>query len=86
MAGKKNNKINPLIMVLICAVLLYGSLNSLSTLALGLWGEDVVGTLDYYHSRLEETRAANESFPHCFQGLLFLGKWQGIPGPGHVRQ
>lgn len=80
MAGKKNNKINPFIMVLICAVLLYVALNSMSTLALGLWGEDVIGTVDYYHSRLEERGAATNRSRTVFKGYYFFANGREYRG------
>ena len=67
MAKKKRNKINPVILMLICGVLLFAAYNSLSTLALGIWGQTVMGTVDSYGSRLDDIGAgANRSrtFPN----------------------
>ena len=62
MAKKKRNKINPVILMLICGVLLFAAYNSISTLALGIWGQTVMGTVDSYYSRLDDTNAgANRS-------------------------
>ncbi|MGI6526984.1 MAG: hypothetical protein ACOX25_06330 [Caldicoprobacterales bacterium] len=53
MAKKKTNKNIPLpILIIICAVLLFAMYMSLSTLALAIWGESVMGTVDSYHSAL----------------------------------
>lgn len=46
MAKKKSNKIPPVILVLICACLLFAMYISLSTIALGLWGQTVMGTVN----------------------------------------
>lgn len=62
MAKKKSNRINPVILALICGCLLFAMYISLSTLALGLWGQTVMGTVDSYDSRLDDTDAgANRS-------------------------
>ncbi len=62
MVKKKNNNIPPFMLVLICACLLFAMYISLSTIALGLWGDTVMGTVDSYDSRLDNTDAgANRS-------------------------
>lgn len=62
MAKKTNKKINPVILVLICACLLFAMYLSLSTIALGLWGQTVMGTVDSYDARLDDSHAdANRS-------------------------
>ena len=43
--NKKSNKINPIIFVLICGCLLFAMYISLSPIALGLWGQTVMGTV-----------------------------------------
>ncbi len=55
--SNKGNKPPIVILILIYAILLYASYNSLSVLALGLWGESVMGTVDSYDNRLDNTNA-----------------------------
>jgi dolichol kinase len=58
MVKKKNSKNIPLpILILVCAVLLFAMYLSLSTLALAIWGDSVMGTVDSYDSRLDDTDA-----------------------------
>lgn len=62
MARKKSNRIPLPILVLIYACLLYAMYVSLSTIALALWGESVMGTVDSYDSRRDDSTAeANRS-------------------------
>jgi ribosomal protein L40E len=61
-AKKKNNKINPIIYLLICCVLLFVIFNSISVFVLGLFGETTVGVITSYDSRLDDHKAeANRS-------------------------
>jgi hypothetical protein len=71
MAKKKRNKINPVILILICAILLFAAYNSLSTLALGLWGQTVMGTVDSYDSRLDDTNAGENRSRTVSKGYSF---------------
>ena len=71
MAKKKRNKINPLILTLICAVLLFATYNSLSILALGFWGQTVMGTVDSYDSRLDDTNAGENRSRTVSKGYSF---------------
>ena len=72
MAKKKNSNSIPLpILVLICAVLLFATYNSLSTLALGLWGDTVTGTVDSYDSRLDNTNAGENRSRTVSKGYYF---------------
>ena len=66
MAKKKANKNIPIpILILICAVLLHAIYTSVSTLALAIWGDSVMGTVDSYDSRLDNTKAEqNRSRTH----------------------
>jgi len=58
MVKKKNSKNIPLpILILVCAVLLFAMYLSLSTLTLAIWGDSVMGTVDSYDSRLDDTDA-----------------------------
>lgn len=57
MARKKSNKIPLPILLLIYACLLFGIYISLSTMALALWGETVMGAVDSYDSRRDDATA-----------------------------
>lgn len=57
MAKKKSNKINPFILILICACLLYAMYSSLSTLVLGIWGQTTMGVVDSYDNRRDDAKA-----------------------------
>ena len=71
MSKKKRNKINPVILILICAVLLFAAYNSLSTLALGLWGQTVMGTVVSYDSRLDDMSAGENRSRTVSKGYSF---------------
>jgi len=72
MAKKKTQKTPLVIMVLIKACLLYGIYTSISTIALGLWGESVVGTVDTYDSRLDDTDAGVNRSRTISKGYYFI--------------
>ena len=81
MAKKKTNKNIPLpILILIYTVLLFAMYSSLSTLALAIWGESVMGTVDSYHNRLDDSAADVNRSRTISKGYWFVasGKWQGI--------
>ena len=82
MANKKSNKINPVILVLICACLLFAAYTSLSTIALGLWGSTVMGTVDSYDSRLDDTDAGANCSRTISKGYFFTA--DGRQYRGHV--
>ena len=69
--AKKNDKIPIVIRILIYAVLLFAAYNSLSTLALGLWGDTVMGTIDSYDSRLDNTNAGENRSRTVSKGYYF---------------
>ncbi len=71
MAKKKRKKINPVILILICAVLLFAAYNSLSTLALGIWGQTVMGTVDSYDSRRDDNSAEENRSRTVSKGYFF---------------
>lgn len=55
MAKKKaSNKVPLPIRIIVYAALLFAIYNSISTLALGLWGDTVTGTIDSYSSRVDD--------------------------------
>lgn len=73
MAKKKTNKNIPLpILILICTVLLFAMYLSLSTLALAIWGDSVMGTVDSYDSRLDDTDAGQNRSRTISKGYWFL--------------
>ena len=58
----KTGRVNPIILLIIVACLMYALYNSVSILLLGLFGETTVGTLTSYSNRLDDSRApSNES-------------------------
>src|SRR5690554_5977531 len=73
MAKKKTSKSIPLpILILVCAVLLFAMYLSLSTLALAIWGDSVMGTVDSYDSRLDDTDAGPNRSRTVSKGYWFL--------------
>ncbi|NLA85976.1 MAG: zinc ribbon domain-containing protein [Clostridiales bacterium] len=73
MAKKKNRKNIPLpILILICAILLFAMYTSLSTLALAIWGDSVMGTVDIYSSRLDDTNAEQNRSRTVSKGYWFM--------------
>lgn len=56
-ADKKSERTNPLIFVIVAGRLLYAIFNSLSILALGLFGETTVGVITSYSNRIDDSRA-----------------------------
>ena len=79
---KKSNKIPPVILVLICAVLLFAMYISLSTLTLAIWGDSVMGTVDSYQSRLDDTDAGQNRSRTISKGYWFMAN--GKEYRGHV--
>ena len=73
MAEKKTSKSIPLsILILVCAVLLFAMYLSLSTLALAIWGDSVMGTVDSYDSRLDNTNAGENRSRTVSMGYWFM--------------
>lgn len=82
MSRKKGNKMPLPILILICACLLFAAYNSLSTLALGFWGDSVMGTVDSYDSRLEDRKAGENRSRTVSKGYSFMAN--GKEYRGHV--
>jgi hypothetical protein len=62
MTTKKKARINPIIYLLICSVLLFAIYNSIAVFVLGIFGETTVGVITSYDSRLDDRQAeANRS-------------------------
>ena len=78
--ARKNNKIPLVILVLICACLLFAMYTSLSTLALAIWGDTVMGTVDRYDNRLDSTNAEPNRSRTIFKGYYFTVKGKGYRG------
>lgn len=73
MAKKKNRKNIPLpILLLICTMLLFAMYTSFSTLVLAIWGESVMGTVDSYDSRLDDTTAEVNRSRTISKGYWFV--------------
>jgi ribosomal protein L40E len=73
MAKKKKSKNIPLpILILICAVLLFAMYLSLSTLALAIWGDNAMGTVDSYDSRRDDTTAQENRSRTISKGYWFV--------------
>lgn len=54
---KKSERTNPLVFVIVAGRLLYAIFNSLSILALGLFGETTIGVITSYSNRIDDSRA-----------------------------
>jgi hypothetical protein len=81
MAKKKPSKNIPLpILILIWAALLFAMYLSLSTLALAVWGDSVVGTVDSYHSRRDNTTAQENRSRTVSKGYWFMVKGKEYRG------
>lgn len=80
MTKKKNNKIPLPIFILICAVLLFAMYNSLSTLTLAIWGDSVMGTVDSYYSRVEDTTAQVNRSRMISKGYWFIANGKEYSG------
>ena len=81
MAKKKTNKNIPLpILILICAVLLFAMYLSLSTLALAIWGDSVMGTVDSYDSRRDDTTAQENRSRTVSKGYWFMANGKEYHG------
>ena len=72
MAKKKSNRIPLPILILIYGCLLFAMYNSLSTLALGIWGDSVLGTVDSYDTRLDNVNAGSNRSRTVSKGYFFM--------------
>jgi hypothetical protein len=81
MAKKKASKNIPLpILIIICAVLLHAIYTSVSTLALAIWGDSVMGTVDSYDSRLDDTKAEQNRSRTVSKGYWFMANGKEYRG------
>lgn len=80
MAKIKNNNIPWPIRLLIYACLLFAMYISLSTLALGLWGQITMGTVDSYESRLDNRSAGQNRSRTISKGYYFTANAKQYPG------
>ena len=69
---KKRNKVPLPILIIICAVLLYAIYTSISTLALAIWGQSVMGTVDSYGSQLIASKAEPNRSRIVSKGYWFM--------------
>ena len=81
MAKKKANKNIPLpILIIICAVLLFAIYTSVSIIALAIWGDSVMGTVDSYHARLDDTKAEQNRSRTVSKGYWFVANGKEYHG------
>jgi hypothetical protein len=81
MAKKKERKNIPIpIFIIICAALLYAMYTSLSTLALAIWGNSVMGTVDVYSSQLSDTKAEPNRSRITSKGYWFIANGREYRG------
>jgi len=80
MAKKKKNNIPLPILILICAALVFAMYSSLSTLVLAIWGESVMGTVDSYESRLDDTNAEPNRSRTVSKGYWFIANGKEYRG------
>jgi hypothetical protein len=80
MTKKKKNKIPLPILILICAVLLFAMYISLSTLTLAIWGDSVMGTVDSYQARLDDTDAGQNRSRSISKGYWFVANGKEYRG------
>lgn len=79
---KKNNRIPIPILIIVFAVLLFAIYSSLSTLVLAIWGDSVMGTVDSYQARLDDTNAGQNRSRTVSMGYWFVVN--GKEYSGHV--
>ncbi|MDD2391525.1 MAG: hypothetical protein PHU94_01130 [Bacilli bacterium] len=72
MAKKKNKKINPFILMLIYASLIFALYISLSTWTLVIFGDSVLGTVDSYQSRLDDITSETNKSRTISKGYYFI--------------
>ncbi|NLK37500.1 MAG: zinc ribbon domain-containing protein [Epulopiscium sp.] len=81
MAKKRTSKNIPLpILILICALLLVTMYLSLSTLTLAIWGDSVMGTVDIYESRLDDSKAEPNRSRTVSKGYSFMANGKEYRG------
>ena len=78
--SKVKNNIPLPILILICAVLLFAMYLSLSTLALAIWGDSVMGTVDSYQARLDDTDAGQNRSRTVSKGYWFMANGKDYRG------
>lgn len=76
----KNNNIPLPILLLIYACLLFAMYVSWSTLALGLWGQATMGTVDSYDSRLDDRSAGQNRSRTISKGYYFTANGKQYRG------
>ncbi len=69
---KKSKNIPLPILILIYSALMFATYLSLSTLALAIWGDSVMGTVDSYDSRRDDTTAQKNRSRTISKGYWFM--------------
>lgn len=67
----KTGRINPVVLLIIVACMLFALYNSVSILLLGLFGETTVGTLTSYSSRRDDMNAGANNSRTVSKGYVF---------------
>ena len=80
MSKAKQKNIPLVILIIIYAALLFGAYNSIATLALGLWGEEVTGSVDSYYSRLDNKYAGENRSRTVSKGYSFFVNGKNYSG------
>lgn len=78
--AKKSNKIPIVIRIIIYATLLFATYTSLATLALGLWGDTVTGTVYSYDSLLTDSGGEANRSRTVTKGYYFYAKGKKYKG------
>ena len=79
--AKKDERINPVIMAIVVFALFYAIYNSVSIIALGIFGETTIGTLTSYSNRIDDRRAPSNESRTVTKGYSF--SVDGIEYKGH---
>jgi hypothetical protein len=81
MAKKKKSNNTPLpILIIIYAVLLYVTYTSISTLVLAIWGDSVMGTVDSYGARLDDSKVEPNRSRTISKGYWFMANGKEYRG------
>ena len=81
MAKKKSSQKIPIpILIIIFAVLLFAIYTSVSTIALAIWGDSVMGTVDSYQARLDDTNAGPNRSRTVSKGYWFMANGKKYRG------
>ena len=76
----KNNNVPLPILIIIYAVLIYAMYVSLSTLVLAIWGDTVMGTIDIYGSRVDNSEGDPNRSRTITKGYWFIANGKEYRG------